>query len=244
MKKYIISVILCTSLCAIAQSNVTAQAWLVADDKGNILEGTHTTDVRSIASITKLMTSMVVLDSNQSLSETIPKKLYNRTFTRRELLNLAIVKSDNNAAKMLCEYYPGGTVKCIEAMNNKANQLNMYSSNFTDPTGLLKTNVSTAEDLIKLVMAAKNYPTIVNASNTSTIQWQINKNKSAIFHNTNTLVGKGVDFIVSKTGWITASGGCIVMMLNGDQGIRTVVLLGSKNTHTRIPEAYMLSKLH
>jgi D-alanyl-D-alanine endopeptidase (penicillin-binding protein 7) len=120
----------------------------------------------------------------------------------------------------------------------------MYSSNFTDPTGLLKTNVSTAEDLIKLVMAAKNYPTIVNASNTSTIQWQINKTKSAIFHNTNTLVGKGVDFIVSKTGWITASGGCIVMMLKGDQGIRTVILLGSKNTKTRIPEAYLVSKLH
>ena len=233
-----------TSLCAIAQPSLTAQAWLVADDKGNILEGTHTNDVRSIASITKLMTSMVVLDSGQSLAETIPKKLYNRTFTRQELLNLAIVKSDNNAAKMLCEYYPGGIHRCVEAMNNKANLLGMHRSNFTDPTGLYNTNVSTAEDLVKLVMAAKNYPTIVNASNTSTIQWQVNKKKYAIFHNTNTLVGKGVDFIVSKTGWITASGGCIVMMLNGDQGIRTVVLLGSKNTKTRIPEAYMVSKLH
>jgi D-alanyl-D-alanine endopeptidase (penicillin-binding protein 7) len=120
----------------------------------------------------------------------------------------------------------------------------MYSSNFTDPTGLLNTNVSTAEDLIKLVMTAKNYPTIVNASNTSSIQWQINKKKFAIFHNTNTLVGKGIDFMVSKTGWIRDSGGCIVMMLNGDQGVRTVVLLGSKNTKTRIPEAYMVSKLH
>lgn len=232
------------SFCAIAQPSLTAQAWLVADDNGNILEGTHTNDVRSIASITKLMTSMVVLDSGQSLAETIPKKLYNRTFTRQELLNLAIVKSDNNAAKMLCDYYPGGILSCVQAMNKKANDLEMYRSYFTDPTGLLNTNVSTAEDLIKLVMAAKNYPTIVNASNTSTIQWQINKKKFAIFHNTNTLVGKGVDFIVSKTGWIRDSGGCIVMMLHGDQGIRTVVLLGSKNTKTRIPEAYMVSKLH
>jgi D-alanyl-D-alanine endopeptidase (penicillin-binding protein 7) len=223
---------------------LTAQAWLVADDNGLILEGSHTTDVRSIASITKLMTSMVVLDSGQSLTEIIPKKLYNRTFTRQELLNLAIVKSDNNAARMLCDYYPGGMFRCIQAMNDKANELKMYSSNFTDPTGLLTTNVSTAEDLIKLVMAAKNYPTITNASNTSTIQWQINKKTRAIFHNTNTLVGKGVDFIVSKTGWITASGGCIVMMLRGEQGVRTVILLGSKNTKTRIPEAYMVSKLH
>jgi D-alanyl-D-alanine carboxypeptidase len=244
LKKYILALLLSTSLCAIAQPLITAQSWLVADDNGIILEGSHTTDVRSIASITKLMTSMVVLDSGQSLSETIPKKLYNRTFTRQELLNLAIIKSDNNAAKMLCDYYPGGILRCIEAMNNKANTLGMYRSNFTDPTGLYNTNVSTAEDLIKLVMTARNYPAIVNASNTSTIQWQINKKKFAIFHNTNTLVGKGVDFIVSKTGWIHDSGGCIVMMLNGDQGVRTVVLLGSKNTKTRIPEAYLVSKLH
>ena len=244
MKKYIGTLLLCASFCANAYPELTAQAWLVADDNGLILDGSHTTDVRSIASITKLMTSIVVLDSGQSLTETISKKLYNRTFTRQELLNLAIIKSDNNAARMLCEYYPGGMFRCVQAMNNKANELGMNSSHFTDPTGLLTTNVSTAEDLIKLVMAAKNYSTITNASNTSTIQWQINKKTRAIFHNTNTLVGKGVDFIVSKTGWITASGGCIVMMLHGEQGVRTVVLLGSKNTHTRIPEAYMVSKLH
>jgi len=244
LKKYIGTLLLCASFCAIAEPTLTAQSWLVADDNGLILEGSHTTDVRSIASITKLMTSMVVLDSGQSLTETIPKKLYNRTFTRQELLNLAIVKSDNNAARMLCDYYPGSILACVQAMNNKANELGMSNSHFTDPTGLLTTNVSTAEDLVKLVMAAKNYSTITNASNTSTIQWQINKKTRAIFHNTNDLVGKGVNFIVSKTGWITASGGCIVMMLHGDQGIRTVVLLGSKNTKTRIPEAYMVSKLH
>ena len=244
MKKYLSTLLLCASFCATAQPALTARSWLVADDNGFILEGSNITDVRSIASITKLMTSIVVLDSGQSLNETIPKKLYNRTFTRQELFNLAIVKSDNNAARMLCEYYPGGLFRCIQAMNNKANELGMSNSHFTDPTGLLTTNVSTAEDLVKLVMAAKNYPTITNASNTSTIQWRVNKKKFAIFHNTNTLVGKGVDFIVSKTGWITASGGCIVMMLHGEQGVRTVVLLGSKNTKTRIPEAYMVSKLH
>ena len=244
MKKYITTLLLCASFSATAEPKLTAQAWLVADGNGLILEGSHTTDVRSIASITKLMTSIVVLDSGQSLTETIPKKLYNRKFTRQELLNLAIIKSDNNAAKMLCEYYPGGMSRCIQAMNNKANELKMYSSNFTDPTGLYNTNVSTAEDLVKLVMAAKNYPTITNASNTPSVSWQINKKRYAIFRNTNNLVGKGVDFIVSKTGWITASGGCIVMMLRGEHGIRTVILLGSKNTKTRIPEAYMVSKLH
>ena len=244
MKNFIATLLLSISFCAIAQPALTAQSWLVADSNGNILEGSHTNEVRSIASITKLMTSMVVLDSGQSLTETIPKKLYNRTFTRQELLNLAIVKSDNNAAKMLCEYYPGGMLSCVQAMNNKATELKMYNSNFTDPTGLYNTNVSTAEDLVKLVMAAKNYPTITNASNTPVMSWQVNKKRYAIFHNTNDLVGKGVHFIVSKTGWITASGGCIVMMLRGEQGVRTVILLGSKNTKTRIPEAYLVSKLH
>jgi serine-type D-Ala-D-Ala endopeptidase (penicillin-binding protein 7) len=230
--------------CYATAEPLTAQSWLVADDNGNILEGVHTTDVRSIASITKLMTSMVVLDSGQSLTEVIPKKLYNRTFTRQELLNLAIVKSDNNAARTLCEYYPGGINRCVQAMNTKATQLKMENSTFTDPTGLYETNTSTAEDLVKLVMAAKNYPTITDASNTSTIGWQVNKKKHAIFHNTNSLVGKGVDFIVSKTGWITASGGCIVMMLRNEHGVRTVILLGSKNTKTRIPEAYLISRLY
>ena len=244
MKKYITTLLLCAAFYAGAQPALTAQAWLVADGNGLILEGSHTTDVRSIASITKLMTSIVVLDSGQSLTETIPKNLYNRKFTRQELLNLAIIKSDNNAARMLCEYYPGGMFSCVQAMNNKANELKMYSSKFTDPTGLYNTNVSTAEDLVKLVMSAKNYPTITNASNTPVMSWQVNKKRYAIFHNTNDLVGKGVHFIVSKTGWITASGGCIVMMLRGEQGIRTVILLGSKNTKTRIPEAYLVSKLH
>jgi D-alanyl-D-alanine endopeptidase (penicillin-binding protein 7) len=230
------------SFCATAQ-HLTAQAWLVADDKGNILQGVHTTDVRAIASITKLMTSIVVLDNGQSLSETMPKKLYNRRFTRKELLNLAIIKSDNNAARTLCEYYPGGISRCVQAMNDKAAQLNMKQTVFTDPTGLYNTNVSTAEDLVKLVMAAKNYPIITSASNTATVRWQVNKKRYAIFRNTNDLVGKGVDFIVSKTGWITASGGCIVMMLRNEHGIRTMILLGSKNTKTRIPEAYLVSRL-
>jgi len=82
LKKTILALLLSTSLCAIAQPSLTAQAWLVADDKGNILEGTHTTDVRSIASITKLMTSMVILDSGQSLTETIP-----RNYTTEHLLD-------------------------------------------------------------------------------------------------------------------------------------------------------------
>ena len=223
---------------------LTAQAWLVADSNGRILEGSNMTEIRSIASITKLMTAMVVLDSGQSLTEIIPKKLYNKQLTRQTLIDLAIVKSDNNAAKMLCDYYPGGFKACIDAMNTKAILLQMNDSVFTDPTGRYHTNVSTAEDLIKLVFAASNYPLIVEASNMDAVRWPLSKKKTAEFRNTNSLVRDGHKFVVSKTGFINKAGGCIVMMLDTANGIRTVVLLGSKNTKTRIPEAKMLSMLH
>ena len=236
--------ILTLTITSVFADPLTAQAWLVADSNGKILEGSNMSEVRSIASITKLMTAMVVLDSGQSLTEIIPKKLYNKQLTRETLIDLAIVKSDNNAAKLLCDYYPGGYNKCIDAMNYKAASLQMNNSMFTDPTGRLHTNVSTAHDLIKLVFAASTYPLIVTASNMDAVRWSIGKKKTAEFRNTNSLVGHGYKFLVSKTGFINKAGGCIVMMMDTANGIRTVVLLGSKNTITRIPEAKMLSMLY
>ena len=241
--KKLIAILTLTATSAFADP-LTAQAWLVADSNGRILEGSNMSEVRSIASITKLMTAMVVLDSGQSLNEIIPKKLYNKLLTREILIDLAIVKSDNNAAKLLCDYYPGGYNNCIEAMNAKAMSLQMNNSTFTDPTGRMHTNVSTAHDLIKLVFAASTYPLIVEASNMDAVRWSIGKKKTAEFRNTNSLVGHGYKFLVSKTGFINKAGGCIVMMMDTANGIRTVVLLGSKNTTTRIPEAKMLSMLY
>ena len=242
IKKLLITLTLVTS-SVYADQTLTAQAWLVADSNGKILEGSNTTEIRSIASITKLMTSMVVLDAGQSLTEIIPKKLYNKQLTRETLIDLAIVRSDNNAAKLLCDYYPGGYDSCITAMNNKAQSLQMNQSTFTDPTGRMHTNVSTAEDLIKLVFAASTYPLIVHASNMDAVRWNVSKKKNVELRNTNSLVGQGYKFLVSKTGFINKAGGCIVMMIDTAYGIRTVVLLGSKNTKTRIPEAQMLSQV-
>ena len=243
MIKKLITILALLTSSAYANTNLTAQAWLVTDSNGKILEGSNTTQIRSIASITKLMTAMVVLDSGQSLTEVIPKKLYNKQLTRETLIDLAIVKSDNNAAKMLCDYYPGGYKNCVEAMNAKAMLLQMNNSAFTDPTGRYHTNVSTAEDLIKLVFAASTYPLIVHASNMDAVRWNISKKKTAEFRNTNSLVGQGYKFLVSKTGFISKAGGCIVMMIDTANGIRTVVLLGSKNMKTRIPEAEKLALL-
>ena len=227
-----------------AQSQVvplTAQSWLVADGNGKILDGNHTKDIRSVASITKLMTVMVVLDAQQDLDEIISTKLYNKKLSRRELISLAIIKSDNQAATLLCKHYPLGSFACIQAMNEKARSLEMHDTKYIEPTGLSVFNVSTAEDLVKLVIAASKYQIINEDSNKDSIKMPINKKKTAHFGNTNRLVGHGYEFIVSKTGWITKSGGCIVMMLTTERGVRTVVLLGSKNTKTRIPEAKMIA---
>jgi D-alanyl-D-alanine endopeptidase (penicillin-binding protein 7) len=178
---------------------------------------------------------MVILDANQDLNEFI------KPYTRSELIQLAMVKSDNRAAQLLCNNYPGGKDDCVRAMNTKARQLGLSKTKYVEPTGLSVMNVSTAEELVKIVMAAQNYPEIVSASKTSQVKIKLKK-KRLVFHNTNPIIGKRHDFIVSKTGYIRASGGCIVMMLDTDIGRRIVVVLGSKNTHTRIPEAEFIAK--
>lgn len=245
LRTLVSATILSSSLVCYAKDiPLTAQAWLVADGNGRILEGQNTNDIRSIASITKLMTVMVVLDSNQPLDQVISTKLHKKKLTRRELIDLAIIHSDNTAAKILCEQYVSGMKGCVQAMNDKAKALAMPNTFFVEPTGLLNDNVSTAEELVKLAMAAAHYPIIVQDSNTSSIKFPTNKNKFVEFRNTNSLVGKGYEFIVSKTGFIRRSGGCIVMMLNTERGIRTVVLLGSKNTKTRIPEAKQIASAY
>lgn len=242
-KKLIAGALICVPLFTFAKVDnaFTAQAWVVADNKGKIINGQNASDVRSIASITKLMTVMVVLDSKQSLSEVISTKLYGKKLTRRQLIDLSIIRSDNNAARILCEHYPSGMRGCVNAMNDKAKSLGMINTTFIEPTGLLNENVSTAEELIKLVIAASYYPVITEDSNAKSVKLPVNKQKHVEYRNTNTLVGSGLEFIVSKTGFIRRAGGCIVMMLNTDKGIRTVVVLGSKNTKTRIPEAKLLA---
>jgi D-alanyl-D-alanine carboxypeptidase len=215
---------------------LTAQSWLVADEKGKIIQGENTRAIRSIASITKLVSAMVVLDEKQNMNEKIGQ------FTRKELLQLSIVKSDNNAARLLCEKYPGGLPACIAAMNKKVYLQGLFYTKFVEPTGLDPANVSNAEELIDIILLAKDYPELVEYSKMSEVKIKIRKNWM-VFNNTNPIIGKRHDFIISKTGYIKASGGCIVMMLDTDIGRRIVVVLGSKNTKTRIPEAEFISQM-
>jgi len=214
---------------------ITATSWLVADENGTVIKSQNIEEVRSIASISKLMTVMVVMDSAQDLNEQLGR------YTRRELIQLALVKSDNQSAESLCENYPNGKGACIQAMNAKAQNLHMTNTKFVEPTGLSVFNVSTANDLVNLVLAAKSYSIITEAAHTSTAKIKVKK-KWFVFHNTNPLIGYNQNIIVSKTGYIKAAGGCLVMMMDTEVGKRILVLLGSKNTHTRIPEAVIIMK--
>jgi D-alanyl-D-alanine carboxypeptidase len=211
---------------------MTAQSWLETDDQGNLLEGYNITEVRSIASITKLMTVIAVLDNKQDMQAKIGK------FTRGQLVQLALVKSDNDAAKALCDNFPGGRFECIRYMNDKALYLGMLRTKFVEPTGLSPMNISTALDLLRLVFEARHYPEIVKASQTPILNIQIG-NKVLSYRNTNPVIGKRYNFIVSKTGTTIAAGGCIVVMVDTDVGRRIVILLGAK-AGMRLPEVEYL----
>jgi D-alanyl-D-alanine carboxypeptidase len=216
---------------------ITATSWLVADGSGKIIQGENTTEQRSIASITKLITAMVVLDANQDLNENL------KPYTRREMIQLALVKSDNKASLDLCKHYPGGTAQCVRAMNDKVKSLGLTKTQFVESSGLSVMNVSTAEELIKIVIESAKYSEIVLSARTSEVKIKLKK-KWFIFHNTNPIIGKRHDFVVSKTGFINASGGCIVIMMDTDIGRKIVVVLGSKNTRTRIPEAEFIATMN
>ena len=229
----------------------TAKSWLVADWNGTIIDGEEIDKVRPIASITKLLTVMVVMDSNPNMSErlTLTTKLQdrlpakNQTLTRADLISMAIIHSSNRAAYTLCENYPGGMTACVQAMNNKLKKLKLLNSVVYEPTGLDKRNVSTAREVMTLTKAAAEYSNIVYASRKAEIKIQI-KNKWFVFRNTNPMIGNYQNIIVSKTGFINESGGCITMLLDTSIGDRVVVILGSKNTKTRIPEAEFIYELY
>jgi D-alanyl-D-alanine endopeptidase (penicillin-binding protein 7) len=207
--------------------SISAKSWVVADVNGKIIKGANTNDLRSIASITKLMTAMVVLDANQNLDEKI------NDISRRQHLRLALIRSNNDSSDLLCEHYPGGYQACVDAMNAKARSLKMRDTSFVDASGLNDDNVSTSSSLIKLVLAAQTYPLIVKSSQTPKMRIKLDEGYYS-YKNTNPLVSK--KFIVSKTGYIRAAGGCIALLMDTNKGKRVVVILGSKNTHTRIPE--------
>ena len=242
IKKILLYAILSIASIPAFSANIIAKSWLIADGNGGILESNNIEIQQPIASITKLMTVMVILDANENLQHPLNKKFRGLTVNREQLINLAVIKSNNQAARMLCEMYHRGYHACIDDMNHKAQILGMTDTRFADSSGLDNGNVSTPRDLIKLLLAAEKYPAIVHASNQAVgelIKKKKNKFVKFRYTNTNPLVSK-YNVIVSKTGYVRASGGCLVMSVYIKNQKRLFVVLNSNTTRTRIRDMEQL----
>jgi D-alanyl-D-alanine endopeptidase (penicillin-binding protein 7) len=209
-----------------------------------------------IASISKLMTAMVALDVKPSLSEVLTigeedvdslKGTHSRLrvgtrLTREEMLNLALMSSENRAASSLSRHYPGGREAFVAAMNAKARALGLTDTQFADPTGLTASNVSSARDLARMVAAAYEYP-LIRQFTTATEREVRVAGRPTMFRNTNSLV-KNPDWEIglSKTGYINEAGKCLVMQswINGKPTI--IVLLDSWGKMTRIGDANRIKR--
>jgi len=232
--------------------SLRSSAALVQDaETGEILYGKNASTVAPIASITKLMTAMVVLDANLDLNQVITisgedmdalRGTHSRlkpgaSLSRDELLRLALMASENRAAAALARTYPGGIEAFRNAMNHKAQMLGMNSAHFDDATGLSSANVASAEDLVKMVRAAHRYELIRDYTTATGHEVQV-AGRPLSYHNTNRLVAnESWNIGLSKTGFTNDAGRCLVLQAKLAQRQVIIVLLDSWGKLTRIGDA-------
>ncbi len=225
---------------------------------GQTLFAKNENQVQSIASITKLMTAMVVLDAGLPLDEPIEinsedldtlKHTTSRlplgsVFRRGDLIRLSLVASDNRAASALGRSYPGGISAFVEAMNARAKMLGLSATQFVDSSGLAPGNVSSPADLARLVAEAHGYPVIREYSVTKALDVTLPESgRKLAFVNTNALVREGSwDIGVSKTGFIRESGMCLVMQAVIANTPVIIVLLDSWGRLTRVGDANRIKR--
>ena len=232
---------------------------LVQDaESGETLYEKNSETILPIASITKLMTAIVVLEreldleqrvavSAEDLRATRSSRVRGRlrpgsVLTRDELLLLALMASENRAAAALARTYPGGTEAFVAAMNAEAGRLGLQDTRFADPTGLSPDNVSSAHDLAGLVRAAHSYPLIREYSTRPSAQVRA-RGGTVGFRNTNSLVRSDRwDIELSKTGYISAAGRCLVMQMRVASRDLVVILLDSWGKYTRVADARRIRK--
>jgi len=223
---------------------------------GEAIVEKHSGSVQPIASITKLMTAMVVLDAGLDLHEVISigeedvdtlkgstsRLPVGTTMTRETAMLLALMSSENRAANALGRHYPGGLPAFVEAMNRKAVALGMYRSRFEEPTGLSSNNVSTAHDLARMVAAAAHYPEIRQFSTTAEARIEL-RGHIRDFVNTNTLVrSDNWEIGLSKTGYISEAGRCLVMQAHVAGKPVVIVLLDSNGKMSRVGDANRIKR--
>ena len=230
---------------------------LVQDAKsGETVFAKNSGAVLPIASITKLMTALVLLDAKVDLAQRVAvsgedqdmlKGTRSRlrpgsVLTRDELLLIALMASENRAAAALARTYPGGTEMFVRAMNTRAAALGMKDTHFTDATGLSPTNVSSARDLARLVLAAQQHP-LIGQYSTRESATVYPLGRPLAYRNTNGLVRGGVwDIGLSKTGFISEAGRCLVMRVRMASRDLVVVLLDSWGKYSRIGDANRIRK--
>jgi len=235
-----------------SRPDVRSAAYYVLDESASsVLAARQEGKAVPIASISKLMTALVVLEARQPLDETLEitaadvrgtaggrSRLPSGTrLTRGDLLHLALMSSENRAAHALCRSYPGGLAACVTAMNDKAAALGMKATRFVEPTGLSSDNVASPVDLATLVRAASDNATIREYS-TDDRHIVYVRRQPLEFRNTNLLVDKP-DWQVKlqKTGYISEAGRCLVMETIIDSRPIVIVLLNSWGTLTRFADA-------
>lgn len=232
--------------------HLQSNAYYILDEShSKVLAARNANVAAPIASITKLMTTLVVLEAGQSLDEKISitrddvretagsgsRLAAGVTLTRGDLMHLALMSSENRAAHALCRTYPGGQRACVAAMNAKARALHMTTAHFVEPTGLSASNVSSPADLAKLVRAAAANETIRRYS-TDRDHTVYVRGRPLEFRSTNSLVGKDDWRVtVQKTGYVADAGRCLVMQAIIDGRDVVIVLLNSWGRLTRIGDA-------
>ena len=226
-------------------------AYVLEPDSQRVLFAKNSGVVLPIASITKLMTAIVVLDADQPMREmlTVTRADIDRLrgsrsrlavgtrLSRAEMLQLALMSSANRAANALGRHYPGGLKAFVSAMNARARLFGMTDTQFADPTGLSGANVSSAKDIARLANMANDYPLIRKYSTASGLQVDTGY-KRLNFHNTNRLIASDSWSIgLQKTGYIAEAGRCLVMVARIDGRNLVMVLLDSNGSSSRFTDA-------
>lgn len=238
---------------------LNARAALIMNaNSGDVLYQKNMHSIRSIASISKLMAAMVLLDAKLNMNElvTITEAEIDRlkntssrlsigtTLTRNQLLHIGLMSSENRAIHALGRTYPGGMTAFVEAMNKKAQELDMKQTRFYEPTGLDHRNVSTASDLSLLVREANKYSTIRRFSTDNYGSVYTSAGKIQIYKNSNALIREGTwDISVQKTGYIRESGRSMVLQTNIGKEPIIIVVLGSSSSAQRVSDARALSNI-
>lgn len=256
-KPIALALLISFSSAAGAVSLGSRHALVIDEESGKVLLEKNSTDIVPIASLTKLMTAMVVIDANLDMTELIQitegdvdvlKHSSSRvpvgaTFSRGTLLELALMSSDNRAAFALARTFPGGMNEFNAAVRNKALTLHLRRTNIEEPTGLSRFNTSTAADLAKLAMAASKYPMIEKITTASGESIDVDGTATQ-YHNTNRLVSdKNWTILLSKTGFTKEAGRCIIMRVRAAGRNAIMVLLNAKETVVRTADATQLLRL-